>query len=105
MNEREHRFSGRKIRQARFDAGLTQAALATAAGTRERNIIRWENDQHEPRFENVVAIADATGKPLDYFTDDEAEAASMDPAAAEFLEALRPVAVLLARQSKVAVGR
>ncbi len=66
---------GALIRKARHDAGMTQAALAAAAGTRERNIIRWENNQHEPRFDNIVAIAEATGKPLEFFADDDEEAA------------------------------
>ena len=61
------RFSGERIRQARFDCGMTQAQLARAAGTRERNIVRWEREQNQPRLENVLAIAEATGKPLDFF--------------------------------------
>lgn len=70
------KFSGSKIRQARHESGMTQAALAAAAGTRERNIIRWENDQHAPRFQHVAAIARATGKDIAFFvtadeTDDE----------------------------------
>lgn len=67
------KFSGKRIRQARHEAGMTQAALATAAGTRERNIIRWENDQHSPRFEHVAAIARATGKEIGFFVADSTE--------------------------------
>lgn len=99
-----HKFSGAKIRAARHDAGMTQAALAHAVNTRERNIIRWENDQHEPRFENVSAIAKVTGKPLDFFTaddgqpsDDDAEAAqAMSPGGdhTELLEALHAALTL-----------
>lgn len=59
---------GIRIREARFAAGLTQAALARAAGVSERNIVRWENDHHAPRFEHVAAIAEATGKDVDFFT-------------------------------------
>lgn len=65
------RFPGSRIRQARHDAGMTQAALAHAAGTRERNIIRWENDQHAPRFEHVAAIARATSKDIAFFAVEE----------------------------------
>lgn len=61
------RFSGTKIREARHAAGMTQASLALASGTRERNIIRWENDQHSPRFEHIAAIAKATGKDISFF--------------------------------------
>lgn len=67
------RFSGTKIREARHSAGLTQAALANAAGTRERNIIRWENNQHAPRFEHVAAIARATGKDIAFFLEGESD--------------------------------
>jgi transcriptional regulator with XRE-family HTH domain len=67
------RFSGSKIRQARHEAGMTQAALARAAGTRERNIIRWENDQHAPRFEHVAAIARATGKDIAFFAQESSD--------------------------------
>jgi transcriptional regulator with XRE-family HTH domain len=73
--ETASKFSGARIRQARHAAGMTQAALAVAAGTRERNIIRWENDQHSPRFEHVAAIAKATGKDIEFFV---AEAESTD---------------------------
>lgn len=81
------RFSGAKIRQARHAVGMTQAALAAAAGTRERNIIRWENGQHAPRFEHVASIAKATGKDIAFFLeggsedDEESDQAAMMRAA------------------------
>jgi transcriptional regulator with XRE-family HTH domain len=69
---------GSRIRAARHSAGMTQAALAHAAGTRERNIIRWENDQNQPRFEHVAAIARVTGKDVSFFTvEDDEEAAQV----------------------------
>ena len=52
---------------------MTQASLAMAIGTRERNIIRWENDQHEPRAEFIAAIAGATGKPIEFFVSPEVD--------------------------------
>ncbi len=60
-------ISGDKIREARHNAGMTQASLAQTIGTRERNIIRWENNQHEPRAEHIAAIARATGKTIEFF--------------------------------------
>lgn len=70
--------SGQCIRAARLRAGLTQAQLARAANTSERNIVRWENNQHAPRLEHIAAIASATGKELEFFltgtpADDEEE--------------------------------
>lgn len=61
------RVSGHKIRQARLARGWSQAQLARAAKTSERNIVRWENSQNSPRLESVFAIAAATGRPLAYF--------------------------------------
>lgn len=46
---------------------MTQASLAMTIGTRERNIIRWENDQHQPRAEFIAAIAKVTGRPIEFF--------------------------------------
>lgn len=84
------RISGARIREARHAAGLTQAALATAAGTRERNIIRWENNQHAPRLEHVAAIAHATGKTVDFFLngDGDKPAAEEDDEESEIVAAL-----------------
>lgn len=59
---------GARIKQARFAAGMTQAALARATGVSERNIVRWENDQHAPRFDHVERIAEATDCDISFFT-------------------------------------
>lgn len=40
---------------------MTQAQLARAINSSERNIVRWENDQNRPRLEHIAAIAEATG--------------------------------------------
>lgn len=85
---------GARIRSARFSAGMTQAALARKAGISERNIVRWENEQHAPRAEHVAAIARATGRDTDYFLAEE-ETSSDDEeesdAVADLVRALRRV--------------
>lgn len=63
--------SGNRIREARLTAGLTQASLARAVDTSERNIVRWENDQNAPRLKHLSAIAQATGRDLSFFVADE----------------------------------
>lgn len=74
---------------------MTQAALARKAGISERNIVRWENEQHAPRAEHVAAIARATGRDTDYFLAEEDTAASDDEeesdAVADLVRALRRV--------------
>lgn len=76
-------ISGSRIREARLGAGLTQGQLARTIETSERNVIRWENEQNQPRVESVAAIAKATGRDLDFFltgsseSDDDEEAAAL----------------------------
>lgn len=68
---------GAKIKQARLRAGLTQAQLARATQTSERNIVRWETSANAPRMESLAAIARATGHTVDdLLGDDEDEEAA-----------------------------
>jgi transcriptional regulator with XRE-family HTH domain len=77
--------NGKRIRDARHGAGMTQAQLARTIETTERNIIRWENSKNQPRIESVAAIARATGHDIDFFLeaspddeDEEAAALTLD---------------------------
>lgn len=79
MTEQTIKFSGAKIRQARHEKGWSQAELAYRAGVRERQVIRWENDQHEPRIDGITKIAAATGKDVGDFMADSNGAASSSP--------------------------
>jgi transcriptional regulator with XRE-family HTH domain len=58
---------------------MTQAALARAINTSERNIVRWETGKNPPRVSTVAALAEATGHSVEYFLGDEddEEAAGM----------------------------
>lgn len=69
-------FAPDKIKQARLQAGLTQAQLARRAETTEKNIARWENGHNQPRAQHVAAIAAATGHTTDYFFDNESQEVS-----------------------------
>ncbi len=70
------RTVGGRIQRARWDAGLSQEKLAEKASLiRGRRItrfdvMRWEAGRNEPRLDSLRAIADVTGKPLDYFADE-----------------------------------
>lgn len=75
--------NGPRIRDARLSAGMTQAELARAIRTSERNIVRWEAGQNQPRIASINAIAKATGHEIDFFltgsseADEDEEAASL----------------------------
>ena len=61
------RVNGFRIKEARLAAGMSQSQLAQAIRTSERNIARWENTKTQPRVESVAAIAEATGREVDFF--------------------------------------
>lgn len=68
-----------RIREARLKANLSQDALARAVGTSQRNIVRWEKGEHVPRSEFLAAIAQATGRDIEFFLrEDDAEAEDDD---------------------------
>lgn len=63
-----------RIRRARRQAGLSHDKLGAAIGGVSRShLIKLEKAQHRPRADMLRKIADATGKPVEYFLDPEAE--------------------------------
>ena len=52
---------GQRIRQSRESAGLTQEALATAAGIGRVTLVRLEKGEQTPRFKFLDSIAQALG--------------------------------------------
>jgi transcriptional regulator with XRE-family HTH domain len=56
---------GALIRDARRHAGLTQARLATALGTTQSVVSRWERGHDVPRADTLVAILRACGYEAD----------------------------------------
>ena len=77
-------FSGQRLRALRLARGLTQAELAHRAHVRERQIIRWEREQHAPRLAAVASLAQVLDVPFtELFDSHQAEEDDdMDPAAA-----------------------
>lgn len=70
---------GFKIRQARLEARLTLDQLAERTGTSRQHLIKLEKGVHTPRGRMLHAIAQATGKPVEFFdADDEEESPSME---------------------------
>jgi transcriptional regulator with XRE-family HTH domain len=62
LDERE---LGELIREARQEAGLSQAALAAALGTKQSVISRWERGHETPRADTLAAILRACGYEAD----------------------------------------
>ena len=55
---------GSRIRRLREAARLTQEELATAAGIGRVTLVRIENGEQSPRYETLVALAGALGRPV-----------------------------------------
>ncbi len=67
---------GRRIRQAREDAGLTQSELADRIGlSHPQSISRYERGETEVPQKRLRRIADETGKQLNHFLADEVDSA------------------------------
>jgi transcriptional regulator with XRE-family HTH domain len=56
---------GRRVRQARVRAGLTQARLAEAAGVTDETVSRIERGAYEAAFSTIVVLARALGVSID----------------------------------------
>lgn len=56
---------GRLLKQARADAGLTQAELARRLGTSQSVVARLESGRANPRFDTLKRAISATGHALE----------------------------------------
>jgi len=55
---------GQRTRRAREKVGMTQDALATAAGIGRVTLVRIENGEQSPRYDTLSAIANGLGCPI-----------------------------------------
>ena len=60
---------GQRLEAARKSAGLTQAALARAAGVHRLQIVRMEAGATAPRLDETLRLAESLRVPLEYLTD------------------------------------
>lgn len=58
---------GQRIREARSDAGFTQASLARALNIKRASVSQWEQALTQPTMERLQAIAKLTKRPLSWF--------------------------------------
>ena len=68
-----------RIGEARTSAGLTQQQLADTIGSTSVSIYNWESGRQEPKASVLVAIANATGRSLEYLLGlEEPEGGALD---------------------------
>lgn len=61
---------GKKIREARKQAGLSQEQLAEKMGVSRSAVAKWETDKGLPDVENLKILARLLGVSVDYLLDD-----------------------------------
>lgn len=59
---------GQAVRERRTELGLTQEALAHAAGTSQKRVWEIESTSTRVSYEALCALADALGVPLELLT-------------------------------------
>jgi transcriptional regulator with XRE-family HTH domain len=64
-----------KIKSARTAKGWKQKHLAAEVRVEPITVSRWERGATTPDFDALALIAEATGRPLSYFVDEEEPAA------------------------------
>ena len=67
---------GRRIREVRHWAGMTQQALAAAVGVPQRKVSRWELGEYDPGPTMLARIAEAAGAPAEWLLPGHAGEAS-----------------------------
>ena len=55
---------GSRIRRLREATGMTQAELSSRSGIARVTLVRVENGEQSPRYETLVALSRALGRPL-----------------------------------------
>jgi Zn-dependent peptidase ImmA (M78 family)/transcriptional regulator with XRE-family HTH domain len=91
---------GRRIADARTEAGMTQAGLAASIGMERTALVRVESGERKVSATELVAIGEALGRPVDwFFTDSPATVVSRrrDPAVGGFSRTLDRALELTAR--------
>ncbi|MCB7303587.1 helix-turn-helix domain-containing protein [Bariatricus massiliensis] len=84
---------GDRVREARKNAGLTQAELAQKMNLSETTISRIENGSQVTSFETMVEFSDGLNVHLDFLLCDylSGVSAEHDPVVQEILELLAPL--------------
>jgi len=99
---------GRRIADARAEVGMTQADLAASVGLERTALVRIESGGRKVSATELVAIADALDRPVDWFFAESPVAVvsrRSDPAVGGFSRALDRAVELVARDVAFLQGR
>lgn len=78
MNKPNVIVVGKRIRQARVLAGLTQEQLAEKIGVSRTAIVRWESAETEPTLEHLISLTKFLNVSADYLLGINADSVTLD---------------------------
>ncbi len=66
-----------RIRTARQESRLSQSALGKSIGVSDKSVSSYEQGRSTPPFAKLKKIADATDRPISYFTQENTDDATI----------------------------
>lgn len=69
MTEKKEKDFIKKLKLAMLESGLTQTDLAKKIGITQSSINKWIDGTNNPKLSTLEKVAQATGKPVNYFFD------------------------------------
>lgn len=95
---------GKKIELARREMNLSQGQLAEATGIARPTLSLYESGKIKTIGpDNLLKIAQATGKPLSFFTEQKGGGPVLDDLDAEFLCSYQKLLSILAKKDKTTI--
>lgn len=98
--QKELHILSQRIRKARTEAHLSQAALAHAIGVSDKSVSSYEKGRSQPPFEKLKKIAQSTRRPITYFTEEETNESTIVSKLQTIEQELEEIKLLLRKSSK-----
>lgn len=71
MDDRSQGILPARVRLARISLGMSQEIFARALGCSRRTVAGWETGEHQPTVRLIPALAEVTGRPVEFFFQEE----------------------------------
>lgn len=89
----------KRIRQARKEARLSQLDLARAIGVSDKSVSAYEKDRAVPPISKLKKIAEKTGFPVNYFTEEDGKKAEVEGRINQMEKELQQIKKLLRKNT------
>lgn len=90
----------KRIRTARQEARLSQSALGKSIGVSDKSVSSYEQGRSTPPFAKLKKIAEATSRPISYFTQENTDDATIASKLLSIERELNEVKKLLKKAAK-----